>query len=164
MKINKEIVKNGLKNQFITVFHMLVFNIISFIVLDLANIGTKPTGKVNRYLFATTEYRANYWCVVFFWMLLMILFSIFYTKFFKVDLKKQIHTHWCFVILFFIITIIFCFIEFAIWIITLFRATGMFSTTINYPNYIQRIALVYIVGYIVIDFLYEVIKRSIKRK
>ena len=143
---------------------MIVFNIMSFIVLDLANIGTKPTGNVYKNLFAITEYKANYWCVIFFWVLLMILFSIFYTKFFKVDLKKQIHTHWCFVILFTIITIFFGFIEFGILIITLLRATGIFSTTINYPNYIQMIALVYIIGYIIIDLIYEMRKKLIDKK
>ncbi len=89
---------------------------------------------------------------------------IFYTKFYKVDLKKQIHTHWCFVILFFIITIVFCFIEFAILIITALRATGLFSTTINYPNYIQIVTLVYIIGYIIVDLIYEMRKRLIDKK
>ena len=162
--MNKEILKQGFKNQFITMLHMIAFNIISFIVLNLANIGTKPTGNVYENIVALREYKANYWCVIFFWTVLMILFSIFYTKFFKVDLKKQMNTHWCFVILFFIMTIVFCFIELVILLITLLLATGLFSTTINYPDYIQMVALVYIIGYIIVDLIYEMRKRIIDKK
>ena len=165
MQMNKKNLKQGLKNQFISILHMIAFNIISFIVLNLANIGTKPTGKVYYGdLFSLREYKANYWCVIIFWTVFMILLSIFYTKYYKVDLKKQIHTHWCFVILFFIITIVFCFIELAILIITLVLATDIFSKTINYPDYIQIVALVYIIGYIAVDLIYEIRKsRHAKR-
>ena len=154
MKINKETIQKGFKNQFITVLHMIVFNIISFVVLSLANIGTKPTGKIYNGVIARGEYKANYWCVIFFWVLLMILFSIFYKKFLKVDLKKQIHTHWCFVIMFFITTIFFCLIEFAILIITLLMVAG-FGIISNYPNFIPIVALVYIIGYIIVDLICE---------
>lgn len=54
MKLNKKLVKQGLKNQFITILHMIIFNIISFIVFLASYIGTNPTGNtVGRFLFAS---------------------------------------------------------------------------------------------------------------
>ena len=48
--------------------------------------------------------------------------------------------------------------------ITLIKATGIFSTTINYPNYIPMVTLVYIIGYIIVDLIYEMRKRLIYKK
>ena len=47
MKLNKELVKKGFKNLLIAICHMMIFNIISFVVFWLSNIGTKPTGNVS---------------------------------------------------------------------------------------------------------------------
>ena len=153
MKLNKELVKKGLKNQLISIGHMITFNIISFVIFGLSNIGTKPTGNISGSFFAIREYKANLFLVVFCWVLFLILFSIFYTKFLKKDFKKQLNLHWLFATLFSIIFVIFCCIEAIILLITNILATGIFSTISNYPNIIYVLAIIYIIGYIVIDLI-----------
>ncbi|MDD4705845.1 MAG: hypothetical protein PHS24_01350 [Bacilli bacterium] len=161
MMLNKELIKQGLKNQLISIWHMSIFNIISFIVFWLSNIGIKPTGKVSGNSFiALTKYEVNIFFVIFSWILFLLLFSIFYTKFLKKDLKKQIELHWIFVIIFFIVSVIFCLVEFILLIITLIISTGFFSIIVNYPNGINVIVLAYIIGYIIIDFILEILKRK----
>ena len=159
MKINKELVKKGFKNQLIAVGHMITFNIISFIIFGLSNIGIKPTGNVTGSIFAIREYKANLFLVLFCWLLFLILFSIFYTKFLKRDFKKQIALHWIFAILFLIFCAIFCFIEVIILLITHLLNTGIFSAIVNYPNIIYILELIYIIGNIVIDIIKEIKKK-----
>lgn len=98
MKLNRELLREELKNQVIIIIHMIIFNIISFIILYASNIGTKPTGNiVSSYFFAIREYKANLFFVIFFWIIFLLAFSIFYSKFLKKDFKKQIKIHWSFI-------------------------------------------------------------------
>ena len=80
MKINKKLLKIGLKNQLETILHMLMFHIISFVVFTLSHIGTKPTGRINSQFFAITEYKANLFFVIFSFSLFLVLYSIFTKK------------------------------------------------------------------------------------
>ena len=80
MKLNKELVKKGLKNQLISIGYMLVFNIISFILFWISYIGTKSIGNVSSSFLAIEGYKANLFFVIFAWILFLISFSIFYTK------------------------------------------------------------------------------------
>ena len=160
MKLNKDLVKKGFKNQLIAICHMIIFNIISFVVFLLTNIGTKPTGNISAGgFFGITEYRTNLFFVVFFWIIFLVLFSIFYTKLFKKDLKKQIQVHWLFVLFFGIVSVIFCFVEVILWLISLILNIGIFSTIVNFPDIIYFLVLAYIIGYIVIDIIREIKKK-----
>lgn len=165
MKLNKELIKQGFKNQFITILHMIIFNIISFIIFWASNIGTISTGNTDgRGFLPLAEYKCNLFLVIICWILFLTLFSIFYTKFFKRDLKKQIELHWIFVIIFLIVSVIFCLIEFIILVITQIYTTGIFSTIVNYPDSIFVLVSVYIMGYIVMDFIREKMnKKKIKK-
>lgn len=159
MKLNKELVKKGFKNQLVSIAHMLVFNLISFLLFMISNIGTKSIGNVSSSFFAIEGYKANLFFVIFAWILFLISFSIFYTKFLKKDFKKQLEVHWLFVVIFGIVSVIFCFIEFMIWLISLILNIGIFSTIVNFPDIIYVLVLAYIIGYIVIDILKEINKK-----
>lgn len=106
------------------------------------------------------EYKSNLFFVITFYIFFLILFSIFYTKFFKQGLKKQIELHWFFVVIFLMVTVIFCLVEFIIFAFTMVLTTGLFSTIVNYPDNIYMLALVYIIGYIVLDFIREKMKKK----
>lgn len=161
MKLKKEIIKKGFKNQLISICHMIIFNIISFVVFGLTNIGTKPTGNIRTSsFFGITEYRTNLFSVVFFWIVFLVLFSIFYTKFLKKDLKKQMELHWFFVLLFGIVSVIFCFVEVALLLISIILNIGIFSTIVNFPDVIYILVLAYIIGYIVIDIIREINRKG----
>ncbi len=165
MKLNIELVKKGLKNQMITIKHMIIFNIISFILLYASNIGTEPTGNTVRYSvkYDLQEYKANLFFVIFFWIIFLLAFSIFYTKFLKKDFKKQLKIHWSFILLFCIVIVIFVLVEFTIWIITGLIAIGLFSQITNYPYPIIYIVLTYIIGYILIDIIREIKMKKIEK-
>lgn len=165
MKLNMELVKKGLKNQMITIKHMIIFNIISFILLYASNIGTEPTGNTVRYSvkYDLQEYKANLFFVIFFWIIFLLAFSIFYTKFLKKDFKKQLKIHWSFILLFCIVIVIFVLVEFTIWIITGLIAIGLFSQITNYPYPIIYIVLTYIIGYILIDIIREIKMKKIEK-
>ena len=69
-----------------------------------------------------------------------------------------------FVIIFLIVSVIFCLIEFIILVITQIYTTGIFSTIVNYPDSIFVLVSVYIMGYIVMDFIREKMnKKKIKK-
>ena len=159
MKLNKELVKKGFKNQLVSIGHMIVFNIISFILFMISNIGTESIGNVSSSFFAIEGYKVNLFFVIFAWILFLIFFSIFYTKFFKKDLKKQLELHWIFVFIFGIVSVIFCFVEFIILVISLILNIGIFSTIVNFPDIIYVLVLAYIIGYIVIDIIREMKKK-----
>ena len=159
MKLNKELVKKGFKNQLVSIGHMIIFNIISFILFMISNLGTKSIGNVSSSFFAIEGYKVNLFFVIFAWILFLIFFSIFYTKFFKKDLKKQLELHWLFVFIFGIVSVIFCFVEFIILVISLILNIGIFSTIVNFPDIIYVLVLAYIVGYIVIDIIKEIKKK-----
>ncbi len=165
MKLNMELVKKGLKNQMITIKHMIIFNILSFILLYASNIGTEPTGNTVRYSvkYDLQEYKANLFFVIFFWIIFLLAFSIFYTKFLKKDFKKQLKIHWSFILLFCIVIVIFVLVEFTIWIITGLIAIGLFSQITNYPYPIIYIVLTYIIGYILIDIIQEIKMKKIEK-
>lgn len=165
MKLNMELVKKGLKNQMITIKHMIIFNILSFILLYASNIGTEPTGNTVRYSvkYDLQEYKANLFFVIFFWIIFLLAFSIFYTKFLKKDFKKQLKIHWSFILLFCIVIVIFVLVEFTIWIITGLIAIGLFSQITNYPYPIIYIVLTYIIVYILIDIIREIKMKKIEK-
>ena len=159
MKLNKGLVKKGFKNQLVSIGHMIVFNIISFILFMISNIGTKSIGNVSSSFFAIEGYKVNPFFVIFAWILFLIFFSIFYTKFFKKDLKKQLELHWLFVFIFGIVSVVFCFVEYIILGISLILNIGIFSTIVNFPDIIYVLILAYIIGYIVIDIIKEIKKK-----
>ena len=81
MKLNQEFIKKGLKNQLVAIGHMFVFDIISFILFWISYIGTKSIGNVSSSFFATEGYKVNLFFTIFSWIIFLISFSIFHTKF-----------------------------------------------------------------------------------
>ena len=160
MKINKELVKRGFKNQLVSIGHMIVFNSISFVLFMISFIGTKSIGNISSSFFAVEGYKSNLFFVILAWILFLIFFHFFYTKFFKKDLKKQLELHWLFVFIFGIVSVIFCFVEFIILVISSILNIGIFSRIVNAPDIIYVLVLAYIVGYIVIDILKEIKKKK----
>jgi len=162
MKLNKELVKKGLKNQLVSIGHMLVFNIISFILFWISYIGTKSIGNVSSSFFAIEGYKVNLFFAISSWITFLIFFSIFYKKFIKKDLKKQLEIHWVFIVIFVIVSLIFCFIEFILLLIATIFNVGIFSTVVNFPESIYVIVVAYVIGYIVIDLIREKNKNNTK--
>ena len=72
MKINKELVKKGFKNQLLSIGHMIIFNIISFILFMISNIGTKSIGNVSSSFLAIEGYKSNLFFVI------LIVFNIIF--------------------------------------------------------------------------------------
>lgn len=164
MKLNKKNMKKGLKNQMISIGHMIVFNIISFILFMASYIGTGPTGNIIGTSFiAVTEYKVNLFISILFWLLFLISFSFFYTKFLKKDLYRQLKTHWIFVVIFIICSIFFCFIEFILLIFAQLFNIGIFSSIVNFPDWIYLIILFYLIIYIIIDLIFERTKNKYKK-
>lgn len=159
MKLNKELVKKGFKNQLVIIGYMIIFNIITFIIFELSFIGTKPTGNISGTIFGVREYKVNLFLIILCWILFLILFSVFYTKYLKKGFKKQLELHWLFVTLFLIISAIFCFVEVIILLIINLLNIGIFSAIVNYPNIIDKFVLIYIIGYIIIDIIKEIKKK-----
>ncbi len=164
MKINKKLLKIGLKNQLETILHMLMFHIISFVVFTLSHIGTKPTGRINSQFFAITEYKANLFFVIFSFSLFLVLYSIFTKKLLLKNLKKQLQLHWLFVVLFSMVFIIFCTLEFILLVITSLFSTGLFSITLLFPNALYWLVLIYLVGYPLIILLQEMLNKKRKKR
>jgi len=155
MKLNKQVAKEGIKNQLIIIGYMIIFNIISFFIFLLTNIDVKPTGNISGSFFAITEYKINVFYVIFFWIIFLLLFSVFYTKKIKKIFIKQKRIHWSFVLLFLVMGVLFILVELAIYIISLLFRTGLFSSIVNYPSYMYIVVIIYIVGYILLDILKE---------
>ena len=164
MKLNGKLLREGLKNQVLIVVHMIVFNIISFIVFYASYIGTKPTGKEYSPSFIPIrEYKVNLFFVIFFRIIFLLAFSIFYSKFFKKDFKKQMKIHWSFILLFFLVSVAFALVELAMFIITFFISTNIFKSIANYPDFIDCMVLAYIIGYIIIDIIREIRMKKINK-
>lgn len=164
MKLNKEFVKKGLKNQLVSIGHMLVFNIISFILFWISYIGTKPTGNITGQIFGIREYKVNLFFVIFCLIMFIISFSIYYTMFFKKNLKKQLEIHWIFAVLFVIVGLIFCYVELILYLLATIFNIGIFSAVVNSPESIDVIVVVYVVGYIVVDLIREIINKKRKKQ
>ena len=76
-------------------------------------------------------------------------------------MKKQLELHWLFVFIFGIVSVVFCFVEFIILVISSILNIGIFSTIVNFPDIIYVLVLAYIIGYIVIDIIKEIKKKRI---
>ncbi|MBR5227920.1 MAG: hypothetical protein IKV94_04700 [Clostridia bacterium] len=159
MKLNKEVVKKGFKNLLISIGYMIIFNIISFALFWLSYVGTEDTGRVIEGLFATTEYKCNLFFMIFSWALLLVAFSIFYTRFWKKRLKKQVETHWLFVILFALVSLFFAVVEIILLTLVSIVKTGIFSTISNFPRVLPTIVIIYLIVYVVFDFILETVKK-----
>ena len=159
MKLNKEVVKKGFKNLLISIGYMIIFNIISFALFWLSYVGTEDTGRVIEGLFATTEYKCNLFFMIFSWVLFLIAFSIFYTKFWKKTLRKQVEMHWLFVVLFIIVSFVFVVIEIILLVFISIVKIGIFSAISNFPEALPTVVIIYLITYVVLDFVIGKIKK-----
>lgn len=166
MKLNKELVKRGFKNQFETILHMLIFNLISLVLFWIENLGARLSENVwsskGSYI-SMYEYNINVLLVIISWIMFLVISINFYTRFFKKDFKEQIKTHWSFTILFIVTTAIFALVEVVIYVLILVISIGIFSVRGNYPTIVPIVVLAYIMVYIVRDCIRE-IKQKIKNK
>lgn len=154
MKINKEGIKLGLKNQLLAIVHMVIFNVISYLIFSLGMIGIKKDESVMfNSLFPAYAYTCNKFLVILSWIVILVSFSIFYTKSFKKGLKKALELHWSLCLLFGMIGIIFCLVEVVIYYFVLLSSLGLTGFITNYPDFMYSIVITYILGYIILDFI-----------
>ena len=87
-------------------------------------------------------------------------YSIFWRKFLKKDLKKDIEIHWSCIVVFTILFILFLFIQFMIAIIVILLQIGLFGTISNVPEGVIEfvVLIIYPVGYLIVDMIIEKIK------
>jgi len=156
MKIKKEQVKQGIKNQLLAILYMIIFNLITFAIFGASYLGAEPTGNVTGSgLLGMEEYKINGFLAVLCWLVFFLVFVIYYAKFWKKDFKKQKEIHWGFAVCFVIVSIVFGFVEFVVIEATSMIVIGLFSKIINYPNAVALGILLAMVGYIVLDFIRE---------
>ena len=61
-------------------------------------------------------------------------YSIFWKKFLKEDVKKDIETHWSFLVIFIFLFIFFLIIQYIISVATFIIMKGFFGTIVNMPT------------------------------
>ena len=71
-------------------------------------------------------------------------------------MQKQLEIHWLFVVIFVIVSLIFCFVEFILLLIATIFNVEIFSTVVNFPENIYVIVVGYVIGYIFIDTIREI--------
>lgn len=156
MKINKETVKVGLKNQLFSILHMVIFNGISYLIFSLGMIGVQRDESVRTItapVFPADAYKCNIFLVIFSWIIFLIAFSIFYSKSFKRRFKKALELHWSLCLLFGIIGVIFCLVEVVIYYFVLLISLGLSGFITNYPDFMYIVVAIYILGYVILDFI-----------
>lgn len=156
MKINKETVKAGLKNQLFSILHMVIFNGISYLIFSLGMIGLQRDESVRTIttsVFPAYGYKCNIFLIIFSWIIFLIAFSIFYSKSFKRRFKKALELHWSLCLLFGIIGVIFCLVEVVIYYFVLLISLGLSGFITNYPDFMYIVVAIYILGYVILDFI-----------
>lgn len=165
-KLTKTVAKTGVRNLLILALQMLAFCAVTFCITKLSYLGTEFIGHPTACggVPCGDTYRANFEWAVFCWIIQIILFIIFYAKCLKVGFKKQLHTHWLFVLLFFVLVAAFCFAELLTYIFAALSVTsGLFDRVTNYPDNMFCILLLCLTAYITIDIILEVRKQKVKK-
>ena len=162
MSISKDKVKIGIKNQLKTILHMLIFNMITAFTIWIAYSDKKDleTSRTPGGIIPLEEWSINVYIYAICIFMFIVGYSIFWRKFLKKDLKKDIEIHWSCIVVFTILFILFLFIQFMIAIIVILLQIGLFGTISNVPEGVIEfvVLIIYQVGYLIVDMIIEKIK------
>ena len=154
--------KEGTKIIFKTILHMLIFNIISFIIfylsyLDATELETTsntglglsvPNYKINQYIFSS--------CLIFY----ILLYMFIWKKILKKDLISCKKIHQGYIVAFIFLFCIFIFNEFILFAFTDFMSMGL-SHMVNFSyNLIIMGYIIWPVLYSILDIVYDIIKKK----
>lgn len=154
--------KEGIKIIFKTILHMLIFNIISFIIFNLSYFDAEKleTTSTAGFGLSMTNYNINQYifsgCLIFY----ILLYIFTWKKYLKLDLIscKKIHQGYVVTFIFFFCSFIFN--EFILLTITDLIRIG-WSCIVNFP--FSLIVIAYIawpVLYSILDIVYDIIKKK----
>ncbi len=110
--------KEGIKIVFKTILHMLIFNIISFIIFNLSFFNTKKAG-ISEGLFSKGIYEINILIFIICISIFILSYTFFWQEYLKQDLKNLHQNNKKYIIIFIILFCIFIIIEFITIIFTM---------------------------------------------
>lgn len=110
--------KEGIKIVFKTILHMLIFNIISFIIFNLSFFNTKKAG-ISEGLFSKGIYEINILIFIICISIFILSYTFFWQEYLKQDLKNLHQNNKKYIIIFIILFCIFIIIEFIAIIFTM---------------------------------------------
>ena len=143
---SKEKIKMGIKNQLKTILHMLTFNIVTIIMLIFGNCWSTSIETLGGIIV-----EANMFVFLCCMIILLFVYTIFWRKLLKKDLKKDIEIHQICVIAFIILYILFLLVQCFI-----FLCSYNLFYAINKPNIIEFIVcVIYPIGYSIIDIIID---------
>ena len=152
----------GVKIIFKTILHMLVFNIISFIIFNLSYFDAKKleTTSTAGFGLSMANYNINQYifsgCLIFY----ILLYMFIWNKFLKQDLTSCKKIHHGYVVTFIFLFCIFIFNEFILFTITDLIRIG-WSCIVNFPFSLIIIGyIIWPVLYSILDIVYDIIKKK----
>ena len=146
MGTSKEKIKIGIKNQFKTILHMLTFNIMTIVMLIFGNSWSTSIETLGGIIV-----EASMFVFLCYMIILLFVYTIFWRKLLKKDLKKDIEIHQICVIAFIILYILFLLVQCFI-----FLCSYNLFYAINKPNIIEFIVcVIYPIGYSIIDIIID---------
>ena len=110
--------KEGIKIIFKTILHMLIFNIISFIIFNLSFFNKKKKG-ISEGLFSKGIYEINILIFIICISIFILSYTFFWQEYLKQDLKNLHQNNKKYIIIFIILFCIFIIIEFITIIFTM---------------------------------------------
>lgn len=144
--------KEGIKIIFKTILHMLIFNIISFIIFNLSFFNTKKTG-ISEGLFSKGIYEINILIFIICISIFILSYTFFWQEYLKQDLKNLHQNNKKYIIIFIILFCIFIIIEFIAIIFTMLLKVN-WGYISNFPvEEIYLIILIYQLIFPIIDLV-----------
>ena len=110
--------KEGIKIIFKTILHMLIFNIISFIIFNLSFFNTEKK-EISEGLFSKGIYEINILIFIICISIFILSYTFFWQEYLKQDLKNLHQNNKKYIIIFIILFCIFIIIEFITIIFTM---------------------------------------------
>lgn len=110
--------KEGIKIIFKTILHMLIFNIISFIIFNLSFFNTEKK-EISEGLFSKGIYEINILIFIICISIFILSYTFFWQEYLKQDLKNLHQSNKKYIIIFIILFCIFIIIEFITIIFTM---------------------------------------------
>ena len=151
MGTSKEKIEMGIKNQLKTILHMLTFNIVTIIMLIFGNCWSTSIETLGGIIV-----EANMFVFLCCMIILLFVYTIFWRKLLKKDLKKDLEIHPICVVAFIILYILFLLVQSLI-----FLWSYEFFYAINKPNIIEFIVcVIYPIGYSIIDIIIDKTKNK----
>ena len=143
---SKEKIKMGIRNQLKTILHMLTFNIVTIIMLIFGNCWSTSIETLGGIIV-----EANMFVFLCCMIILLFVYTIFWRKLLKKDLKKDLEIHSICVVAFIILYILFLLVQSLI-----FLWSYEFFYAINKPKIIEFIVcVIYPIGYSIVDIIID---------